>query len=88
MPHSISSSISDSDQRAARAIGVLFLITFVTSIVGYAFYGPVLDHTSWVLGSDSDTYQATWGVDARGYFFLNCETDTSESGIFDLDGLI
>jgi hypothetical protein len=48
-------SSSDSSRRAARIIGVLFLITFVTSIGGYALYGPVLDETRWVVGGDSDT---------------------------------
>jgi hypothetical protein len=44
-----------SPQRAARIIGVLFLLTFVTSIGAYALYGSVLDDTSWVLGGASDT---------------------------------
>jgi Domain of unknown function (DUF4386) len=42
-----------SRQRAARTIGVLFLLTFVTSIAAYALYGSVLDDTRWVLGGDS-----------------------------------
>jgi hypothetical protein len=44
-----------SPQRAARIIGVLFLLTFVTSIGAYALYGSVLDDTHWVLGGGSDT---------------------------------
>jgi hypothetical protein len=44
-----------SSQRAARIIGVLFLVTFVTSIGAYALYGSVLDDTRWVLGGASDT---------------------------------
>lgn len=46
---------SVSPQRAARIIGVLFLLTFVTSIGAYALYGAVLDDTRWVLGGGSDT---------------------------------
>jgi hypothetical protein len=42
-------------RHAARIIGVLFLLTFVTSIVGYALYGSVLDDTRWVVGGASDT---------------------------------
>jgi hypothetical protein len=43
-----------SPRRAARIIGVLFLITFVTSITAYALYGSVLDDTGWVTGDASD----------------------------------
>jgi hypothetical protein len=46
---------SVSPQRAARTIGVLFLLTFVTSIGALALYGSVLDDTGWVLGGASDT---------------------------------
>ena len=46
--------MAPSSQRAARIIGVLFLITFVTSITAYALYGSVLDDTRWVLGGASD----------------------------------
>lgn len=42
-------------QRAARIVGVLFLLTFVTSIGAYALYGSVLDDQSWVLGDASAT---------------------------------
>jgi hypothetical protein len=45
----------DSSRRAARIIGVLFLLTFVTSIGAYALYGSVLDETRWVVGDASDT---------------------------------
>jgi hypothetical protein len=44
-----------SPQRAARIIGVLFLLTFVTSIGAYALYGSALDDTYWVVGGASDT---------------------------------
>lgn len=42
-------------QRAARIVGALFLLTFVTSIGAYALYGSVLDDTGWVVGDASDT---------------------------------
>ena len=48
-------SPSVSSLRAARIVGVLFLLTFVTSIAAYALYGPVLDDTRWVVGGASDT---------------------------------
>jgi hypothetical protein len=44
---------SISPQRAARIVGVLFLVTFVTSIGAYALYGSVLDDTGWVVGGAS-----------------------------------
>jgi hypothetical protein len=48
-------SSADSTRRAARIIGVLFLITFVTSIGAYALYSSILDETRWVVGDASDT---------------------------------
>src|SRR3954466_11518197 len=45
----------DSTRRAARIIGGLFLLTFVTSIGAYALYGSVLDDARWVVGGASDT---------------------------------
>lgn len=45
----------ESLRRAARIIGVLFLLTFVTSIGAFALYGSVLDETRWVVGNASDT---------------------------------
>lgn len=44
-----------SPQRAARIVGVLFLLTFATSIGAFALYGSVLDDTRWVLGDAPDT---------------------------------
>ena len=51
----MSPDTSVSPQRAARIVGVLFLLTFATSISAYALYGPVLDDTTWVTGGGSDT---------------------------------
>ncbi len=45
------------DQRNARIFGMLFLITFVTSIPALALYQPVLD--------DPAGYIAGGGEDAR-----------------------
>jgi Domain of unknown function (DUF4386) len=42
-------------QRIARWFGILFLITFLTSIPAYfIFYAPVLEETDYVLGAGSD----------------------------------
>jgi hypothetical protein len=46
---------SPSPRRIGRIVGVLFLVTFVTSIAALALYGSVLDDTSWVVGDGSDT---------------------------------
>jgi hypothetical protein len=43
-----------SDQRAARIFGGLFILTFITSIAGLLLYGPVLDHKDYVLNGDAD----------------------------------
>jgi hypothetical protein len=42
-------------QRIARVTGVLFLITFATSIPAYFFYVPVLDDPRYVVGAGADT---------------------------------
>ena len=42
-------------QTIARVTGVLFLITFVTSIPAYFFYVPVLDDPRYVVGAGADT---------------------------------
>jgi hypothetical protein len=44
------------DQKRARVFGVLFLITYVTSIPALALYQPVLDHpVAFVAGAGDDT---------------------------------
>jgi hypothetical protein len=44
------------DQKRARAFGVLFLITYVTSIPALALYQPVLDHpVAYIAGAGHDT---------------------------------
>jgi hypothetical protein len=45
----------DRPQTIARVFGVLFLITFITSIPAYFFYVPVLDDPRYILGAGADT---------------------------------
>lgn len=45
---------TDTDQRAARIFGGLFLLTFVTSIAGLLLYGPVLNESDYVLHGGAD----------------------------------
>ena len=49
-----------SDQRTTRIFGILFLITFITSITALALYQPVLDDPAWELSLGS--YAAVWGI--------------------------
>ena len=42
-------------QKIARVTGVLFLITFITSIPAYFFYVPVLDDPRYIVGAGADT---------------------------------
>ena len=42
-------------QKIARVFGVLFLITFFTSIPAYFFYVPVLDDPRYIVGAGADT---------------------------------
>src|SRR5215211_4582813 len=42
-------------QTIARVFGVLFLITFITSIPAYFFLVPVLDDPRYIVGAGADT---------------------------------
>ena len=42
-------------QRAARIVGAVMLLTFLTSIGGYAAYGSILDDPNWVTDAGSVT---------------------------------
>jgi hypothetical protein len=42
-------------QRIARIVGVLFVITFVTSIPALLLYDPVLNDTGYITGAGADT---------------------------------
>ncbi|WP_200207641.1 DUF4386 domain-containing protein [Micromonospora coerulea] len=50
-----------SNRRTATVVGVLFLVTHVTSIAAVALYGPVLHHADYVVGPGPDT-QVLLGV--------------------------
>lgn len=45
----------DSARKSALVTGVLYLVTFVTSIPALALYGPVLSNSHYVLGAGADT---------------------------------
>jgi len=45
----------DFARKSALATGVLFILTFVTSIPALVLYGPVLNDAHYVLGSGADT---------------------------------
>jgi len=42
-------------QLNARVTGVLFLITFITSIPALILYGPVLNNPNYIVGAGADT---------------------------------
>lgn len=46
---------SPEQQRRARIFGVLFGLTFVTSIAGLILYDPVLNNADYILGEGSET---------------------------------
>jgi Domain of unknown function (DUF4386) len=46
---------TDDMRKSALAVGVLFILTFVTSIAGVMFYGPVLSDPSYITGAGADT---------------------------------
>jgi hypothetical protein len=45
----------DSTRRIALAVGVLFILTFITSIAGVIAYGPVLSDPNYITGAGADT---------------------------------
>ncbi len=45
----------DSARRTALAVGVLFILTFITSIAGVIAYGPVLSDPNYVTGAGADS---------------------------------
>jgi hypothetical protein len=56
-PHAIHrpTELSPRERRIARIAGVLFVITFVTSIPALFLYGPVLNHIGYITGAGADT---------------------------------
>jgi hypothetical protein len=45
----------DSNRKTALVVGVLFILTFITSIAGVVAYGPVLSDPNYVTGAGADT---------------------------------
>ena len=45
----------DSTRKTALAVGVLFILTFITSIAGVMVYGPVLSDPNYITSSGADT---------------------------------
>src|SRR5439155_22855913 len=45
----------DSPRKTALVVGVLFILTFVTSIAGALAYGPVLSDPNYITGAGADT---------------------------------
>jgi hypothetical protein len=45
----------NSDRKLALIAGVLFVVTFVTSIPALILYDPVLHHTGYIIGAGADT---------------------------------
>jgi hypothetical protein len=52
----------DGDQRNARIAGVLFIITFLTSIPAYALFQPVLDDPAGYISGGGEDNQIYLGV--------------------------
>jgi hypothetical protein len=44
-----------STRKIAQAVGILFILTFVTSIAGALAYGPVLSDPGYIMGAGADT---------------------------------
>ena len=49
------SAPSPQQQQRARIFGVLFALTFITSIAGLLLYGPILTDADYILGDGADT---------------------------------
>jgi len=45
----------DAMRKTALIVGVLFILTFITSIAGVILYGPVLSDPNYVIGAGADT---------------------------------
>jgi len=51
----------DSARKMSLLFGVLFTITFITSIPALLLYGPVLDHSNYIVGAGADP-RVEWGA--------------------------
>jgi hypothetical protein len=47
--------MTNSDRKLARIAGVLFIITFITSIPAVILYDPILHDTGYIVGAGADT---------------------------------
>jgi hypothetical protein len=63
---------SKAERRTGHIMGLWFLATFVFSIPALWFYAPLLNHTSYILGSGADTRVALGAV---------CEVLSATAGI-------
>jgi hypothetical protein len=55
----------DSLRRTALVVGVLFVVTYITSIAAkFSLYPPLLDHADYIVGEGSDT-RVLWGAFAE-----------------------
>ena len=50
------------DQRHARIFGVLFIVTFITSIVALALFQPVLDDPVGYIAGGGKAARSTWSL--------------------------
>jgi hypothetical protein len=51
----------DSTRKASLLFGVLFIVTFITSIPALLLYGPVLNHANYIIGAGADA-RVEWGA--------------------------
>ncbi len=51
----------NSARKIALLFGVLYIFTFITSIPALLLYGPVLDHSSYIVGAGADS-RVEWGA--------------------------
>ncbi len=51
----------ESRTRTGRIVGVLFVLTFITSIPALLLYGPLLNHSDYILGAGADS-RIEWGA--------------------------
>ena len=64
-PHPATAVRTDSLRNTARIVGVLFLITYVTSIAAkFGFYAPLFEQTDYITGAGADT-RVLWGAVAE-----------------------
>src|SRR3982074_3353011 len=50
-----------SSRKIALVTGILFLVTFISSIGAVLLYGPVLNHANYIIGAGADA-RIRWGA--------------------------